>query len=46
MPASVCAEAIVTGIAQDQYEMGIGFAEGLRTATSAEAEARFLQMNG
>jgi uncharacterized oxidoreductase len=45
MPAADCAEAILKGLAADQYELGIGFAEGLRTASRAEAEERFRQMN-
>lgn len=46
MPAATCAEAIIDGLGKDQFEMGIGFAEGLRTSTRAEAEERFKQMNG
>jgi uncharacterized oxidoreductase len=45
IPAAVCAEAIVKGLADDQYEIGIGFAEGLRTASRAEVEEHFRQMN-
>ncbi len=46
MPASACADAILKGWAGDRYEIGIGFAEGLRTASPAEAEERFRRMNG
>ena len=46
MPTAACVEEILEGFSTDQYEIGIGMAEGLRTASHAEFVERFQQMNG
>ena len=40
------AEATLSGLAKDEYEIAVGQAQGLRTGTRQEAEQIFQRMNG
>jgi short-subunit dehydrogenase involved in D-alanine esterification of teichoic acids len=46
IPASEVAESALAGFANDEYEITIGQAQGLREGTRQESEQIFQRMNG
>jgi uncharacterized oxidoreductase len=46
IPPADVAEATLSGLAKDEFEIAVGQAQGLRTGTRQEAEQIFQRMNG
>jgi uncharacterized oxidoreductase len=46
IPSADVAEAALTGLAKDEFEIAVGQAKGLRAGTRQEAEQIFQRMNG
>jgi uncharacterized oxidoreductase len=46
IPAAEVAEAAIAGITRDEYEIAVGQAQALRSASAQEAEQIFQRMNG
>ncbi len=46
IPAIEVAEAAIAGMARDEFEIAVGQAQGLRSASAQEAEQIFQRMNG